>query len=141
MESALHLMFDILRDRLFNKNVANDSNYSYVASECCLISYFDAKKFWCTLVLAILKTNLYSHHLYKCNFIQNMDFQCFLVYLRNDSNEFFLKSLHIIYIMYIKVSETFIKIDSLEHLKISRQTYPTNRSKLCVTTFTVLTLC
>ena len=39
------------------------------------------------------------------------------------------------------MSETFIKIDSLQHLKISRQTYPTNRSKICVTTFTVLKLC
>ena len=41
------------------------------------------------------------------------------------------------------MSETFItsgKIDSLQHLKISRQTYPTNLSKICVTTFTVLTL-
>ena len=38
------------------------------------------------------------------------------------------------------MSETFIKIDSLQHLEISRQTYPTNRSKICVTTFTVLTL-
>ena len=45
-----------------------------VASECCLISYFDARKFWCTFVLAILKTNPFSHHLYKCNFIQNLDF-------------------------------------------------------------------
>ena len=34
------------------------------------------------------------------------------------------------------MSETFIKIDSLQHLEISRQTYPTNRSKICVTTFT-----
>ena len=40
------------------------------------------------------------------------------------------------------MSETFSKIDSLQHLEISRQTYPyTNRSKICVTTFTVLTLC
>ena len=39
------------------------------------------------------------------------------------------------------MSETFIKIDSLQHLEISRQTYPTNRAKICVTTFTVLTLC
>ena len=38
------------------------------------------------------------------------------------------------------MSETFIKIDSLQHLEISRQTYPTYRSKICVTTFTVLTL-
>ena len=37
------------------------------------------------------------------------------------------------------MSETFIKIDSLQRLEISRQTYPTNRSKIIiVTTFTVL---
>ena len=29
--------------------------------------------------------------------------------------------------MYIIRSETFIEIDSLQHLKISRQTYPTNK--------------
>jgi len=28
-----------------------------VASECCLISYFDARRFWCIFVLAILETN------------------------------------------------------------------------------------
>ena len=39
------------------------------------------------------------------------------------------------------MSETFIKIDSMQLPEISRQTHPTNRSKLCVTTFTVLTLC
>ena len=39
------------------------------------------------------------------------------------------------------MSETFIKIDSLQHLEISRQTYPTNLSKIRATTFTVLTLC
>ena len=50
----------------------------------------------------------------------------------------FLKSL---YIMYIIMSETFIKIDSLQHLEISSQTYPTNRSKIRATTLTVLTLC
>ena len=38
------------------------------------------------------------------------------------------------------MSETFIKIDSLQHLEISRQTYPTYRSKICVTAFTVFTL-
>ena len=41
---------------------------------CCLISSFDARIFWCTFVLSILKTNLFSHHLYKCNFIQNLEF-------------------------------------------------------------------
>ena len=39
------------------------------------------------------------------------------------------------------MSETLIKIDSLQHLEISRQTYPTNQSKIGATTFTVLTLC
>ena len=39
------------------------------------------------------------------------------------------------------MSETFIKIDSLKHLEISKQTYPTNRSKIRATTFNVLTLC
>ena len=48
---------------------------------------------------------------------------------------------HIIFIMNIIRSETFIEIDSLQHLKILRQTCPTNLSKLCVITFTVLTLC
>ena len=50
----------------------------------------------------------------------------------------FLKSLHIIFIMYIIMSETFIKIDSLQHLQISSETYPMNpRSKIRATTFTV----
>ena len=39
------------------------------------------------------------------------------------------------------MSETFMKIDSLQDLEISRQTYPTNRSKILATAFTVLTLC
>ena len=39
------------------------------------------------------------------------------------------------------MSETFIKIDSLQHLEISREIQPTNRPKIRVTTFTVLTLC
>ena len=39
------------------------------------------------------------------------------------------------------MSKTFIKIDSLEQLEISRQTYPTDRQKIRVTTFTVLALC
>ena len=55
--------------------------------------------------------------------------------------ERFFKSLHIIFIMYILMSETFIKIDLLQHLEISRQTYPTNRSKIRATTLTVLKSC
>ena len=34
------------------------------------------------------------------------------------------------------MSETFIKINQLQHLEILRQTYLTNLSKICVTTFT-----
>ena len=33
------------------------------------------------------------------------------------------------------MSDIFVEIDSLQHLKISRQTYPKNMSKICVTTF------
>ena len=62
------------RDRLFNENVINGSNYSQVSSECCLISNVEARKFWCIFVLAILKTNPFSHHLSRCNFMQNLDF-------------------------------------------------------------------
>ena len=39
------------------------------------------------------------------------------------------------------MSETFINIDSMQHLEISRQTSPTNQSKIRAATFTVLTLC
>ena len=46
-----------------------------------LISYFDAGKFWSIFVLAILKTNPFSQHLSKFNFIQNLDFQRLFVYL------------------------------------------------------------
>ena len=34
----------------------------------------------------------------------------------------------------MNMSETFSKIDSPQHLEISRQTYPTNRSKIRATT-------
>ena len=38
------------------------------------------------------------------------------------------------------MSETFSKIDSPQNLVISRETYPTNRSKIPAKTFTVLTI-
>ena len=79
----------------------------------CLISYFEARKFSSIFVLAILKTNPFSHHLYKCNFIQNLDFALKRLEL------IFLKSPHVIFIMYITRSDTFIEIDSLQD-KISR---------------------
>ena len=37
------------------------------------------------------------------------------------------------------MSETFINIDSLQHLEILRQTYPSNPSKIRATTFSVVT--
>ena len=43
--------------------------------------------------------------------------------------------------MYIIVSETFIKIDLLQHIEIIRQTYPTKRSNIRATTFTILSFC
>ena len=39
------------------------------------------------------------------------------------------------------MSVAFIKIDSLQHLGISRQIHPTNWSKIRATTFNVLKLC
>ena len=58
-------------------------------SECCLISYFEARKVWSIFVIAILKTDPFSHHLSKRNFIQNLDFCRFFVYLWNDLNDLF----------------------------------------------------
>ena len=49
-------------------------------------------------------------------------FSAFFVCLKRLERSF-LKSLHTIFIMYIIRSETFIKIDSLQHLKTSRKTY------------------
>ena len=68
---------------------------------------------------------------YKCNLLQNLEFSAFFN-ISETTRTIFFKSLHIIIIMYIKMSETFIKIDSLQHLEISRQAYPTNRSKICL---------
>ena len=52
-------------------------------------------------------------------------FSAFLYISETTRTNFFLKSLHIIFIMYVIMSETFTKIDSLPHLEISRRTYPT----------------
>ena len=104
------------------------------------MSYFDARKFWCVFVPAILKTNPFSHHLSKYNFIKIWTFSAFWYISEANRTNLFQKSLHIIFIMYIIMSETFIKIDSLQHLEISRQAYPTYRSKIRATAFTVLTL-
>ena len=50
-------------------------------------------------------------------------FSAFL-YIYETTRTNFLKSLPIIFLLYIIMSETFIKIDLLQHLEISRQTYP-----------------
>ena len=47
----------------------------------------------------------------------------------------------IIFMIYGILFETFVKIDSMQHLKISRQTEPTSRLEIRVLTFPVLTLC
>ena len=68
--------------------------------------------------LSVIRNNVIKNTNYlpksKSNFIQNLDFLAqFFVYLWNDSNEFFLKTIYIVFILYIIISETFIKIDSL----------------------------
>ena len=82
----------------------NDSNYSLVASECCLISYFDVRKFWWIFVLAILKANSFSHHLYKCNFIQNLNFYAFLYINETTPTNFSKISSHNLHNVYNKVT-------------------------------------
>ena len=76
------------------------------------MSFFDARKFRCIFFLAILKTNLFSHELSKCNFILNFDFKRFSV----------LSLKRLVFMMYITMSETFIKTDSLQLLDVSEET-------------------
>ena len=53
------------------------------------------------------------------------------LYISEKTRTNFLKiSSHNLHNVYLIMSETFIKIDSLQHLEISRQTYPTYRSKI-----------
>ena len=61
--------------------------------------------------LAILKANVFSQHLSKCNLmsLERLDGILF-------------KHHHIIFMMYIIISETVIKIYPLQHLEISRRT-------------------
>ena len=65
-------------------------------------------------------------------------FSAFLYISETTRTNFFKISPHIIFIRYIKMSETFIKIDSLQHPEISWQTYPTNLSKLYIHCFDVM---
>ena len=73
-------------------------------------------------VLAILKTNPFSHHLSAISF-EIWTFSAFL-YISGTTPAIFLKSLQTIVIICIIVFETFIKIDSLQHLESARQTCP-----------------
>ena len=54
-------------------------------------------------------------------------FSAFLYISETTRTNFFKISSHNLHNVYIIRSETFIEIDSLQHLEISRQTYPTNR--------------
>ena len=96
-------------------------------SECCLISYFDARRFWCIFVHAILKTRFLTTCISATSF-KIWTFSAFM-YFSETTRTIFFTSLHIIFIMYIIMSETFIKIDSLQHLEISRQTYSIRTSQ------------
>ena len=73
-------------------------------------------KFTITFVHSIFRTckaaNVSYSKLSCCHYLRCFD----IVFQR----QFFLKSLHIIFIMSIIMSETFITIDSLQHLEISR---------------------
>ena len=51
-------------------------------------------KFWYIFVLAILKTNLPSHHLSKCNFILNYAFSAFLYISETTRTNFFKMKSH-----------------------------------------------
>ena len=44
-------------DKWTNKHLPINSNYCKVSSQCCLISYFHARKFGCSFFYAILETN------------------------------------------------------------------------------------
>ena len=59
---------------------------------------------------AVLKTNLFCHHL-------SLLLALFCISLKRLYRVFF-KPHHIIFTMYIKMTETFSEIDSLQHLKI-----------------------
>ena len=61
----------------------------------------------------LLKTNLFSHHLSECNFILNFHFQRFSLLSLKRLDRNVLKSHDIIFMMYITMSETFVKIGSL----------------------------
>ena len=86
---------------------------SYLPS--CLISHFDARKFGGIFVFAILKTNPFSHHLSIVQLHSKFGLLALFCISLKRVERSFLKSLHIIFIMYIIMSETFIKIDSLQH--------------------------
>ena len=62
---------------------------------------FRCRKFSCIFVLAILKTNAFPRHLYKCNFIQNL---ALFLYVSETIPTILLKiSLHNLHNVYNKV--------------------------------------
>ena len=67
------------------------------------MSYFDARKFGHIFVLAILKINPFSHHLYKSNFVQNWTFSAFLYISETTRTNFFKISSHNLHNVYKNV--------------------------------------
>ena len=124
------------RDRLFNKNVITDSNYSNVASERWLISYFDARKFWYIFVLAIFKLTRFLTTCKSATSFKIWTFRAFL-YISETTGTIFLKiASHNLHSVYNNVWN--VHVDWFTATPWNFKT--TNPSKIRATTFTVLTL-
>ena len=70
-------------------------------NECCLISISLFGRFSIWFLLVILKTNLFSHRLSKCNFILNFDFYALFCISRERLYRILFKSHHINVYIYI----------------------------------------
>ena len=101
------------RDKMFNKQ--------FQLTQITLKQRQNSGEFWCIFFLAILKTNLISQHLSTCNFILNFDFQRFSVLSLKRLIRILFKPHYIISMMYITMSATSTKIDSLQHLKFQEK--------------------
>ena len=64
-------------------------------NECCLISISLFGRFSIWFLLVILKTNLFSHRLSKCNFILNFDFYALFCISLERLDRILFKSHHI----------------------------------------------
>ena len=93
---------------MFNKKSSKSLTLILRSVKSLINIIFDARKFWFIFFLAILKTNLFSHHLSKCNFILYFDFSRFSLLSLKRLDRILFKSHHMIFMMYITMSETFI---------------------------------